>query len=50
MDFQERTLTSPAAQSMRKLVEEFKKLPGISLKAAQKLSYSVLCEPQFKEF
>lgn len=49
MDFQERTLTSPAAQSMRKLVEEFKKLPGISLKAAQKLSYSVLCEPKFKE-
>jgi len=33
---------------VRQLVEEFKKLPGISFKNAQKLAYSVLNEPALK--
>lgn len=48
MEGMEKSFISPAAQSMRTLVEEFKKLPGISLKAAQKLSYSLLCDPKIK--
>ena len=48
MEGTEKSFVSPAALSMRTLVEEFKKLPGISLKAAQKLSYSILCDPKMK--
>lgn len=36
-------------QEVKKLIEEFKKLPGISLKLAQKLAYSVLSDASLKK-
>lgn len=47
-EYQETSVLSGSQTSMRILVEEFKKLPGISLKAAQKLSYSILSDPKLR--